>query len=143
MPTEIPNQKNKRRRYRTRMFNDRLSFPTTSEQVRQLQVESDAEERSVASLIREAIDQFLPRLRKRRRTPGEPPVAATKAYILLHGAVRRLLGAPQKQKAVLTKTDPPRQTVKWFYGPTMRWKSIFRAGAGTTRKGKKAAPSWN
>ena len=64
MPTETPNQKPKRRRYRTRMFDDRLSFPTTSEQVRQLQVESEAEGRSVASLIREAIDQFLPRLRK-------------------------------------------------------------------------------
>ena len=76
MPTEIPNKKNKRRRYRTRIFNDRLSFPATSEQVRQLQAESDAEGRSVASLIREAIDQFLPRLRKRRRkhqrTPLEP-----------------------------------------------------------------------
>ena len=57
-----------RRRYRTRMFDNQLSFPTTSEQVRALQAASDAERRSVASLVREAIDQFLPRLRKRRQT---------------------------------------------------------------------------
>ena len=68
MPTEIPNQKNKRRR-------------------------------------------------KHQRTSLEPPAAATQAYILLHGAVRGLLGAPQKQKAVLTKTDPPGQTVKWVLWP--------------------------
>ena len=74
MPTDFPNQKTKRRRYRTRMFDKRLSFPTTSEQVRQLQAESEAEGRSGASLIREAIDAFLPRLRKRQRTPGALPV---------------------------------------------------------------------
>ena len=43
------------------MFDNRLSLPATSEQVRQLQAEADAEKRSVASLVREAIDQFLPR----------------------------------------------------------------------------------
>ena len=76
MPTEFPNKNNKRRRYRTRMFDDRFSFPTTSEQVRQLQAESEAEGRSGASLVREAIDEFLPRLRgrrrKRQRTPWSP-----------------------------------------------------------------------
>ena len=75
MPAET-SPKTKRRRYRTRMFDNRLSFPTTSEQVRQLQAESDAEERSVASLVREAIDESLPRLRRRRKhrqTPGELP----------------------------------------------------------------------
>ena len=104
-------QQKKRRRYRTRMFDNRLSFPTSSEQVRQLQAESEAEERSVASLIREAIDQFLPRLRnrrrKRQRTPGKPLADAPKVDNRLQRAVRRLLGDPQKQKAVLTKTDPP------------------------------------
>ena len=83
MPTEFPNKKPKRRRYRTRMFDDRFSFPTTSEQVRQLQAESDAEGRSGASLVREAIDEFLPRLRGRRRkhqrTLLEPPADAPKA----------------------------------------------------------------
>ena len=74
MPTEFPNQKTKRRRYRTRMFDNRLSPSlTTSEQVRQLQAEADAEKRSVASLVREAIDQFLPRLRDRRRKRQRPP----------------------------------------------------------------------
>ena len=133
MATEISNQKIKRRRYRTRMFDNRFSFPTTSEQVRQLQAESDAQGRSVASLIREAIDEFLPRLRgrrrkrqrtpdalpvrRKRRTPLESPAAAPKAEDRLQRAVRRLLGDPQKQEMVLTKTDPPGQTVKWFYGP--------------------------
>ena len=50
MPTEFPNKNNKRRRYRTRMFDDRFSFPTTSEQVRQLQAESDAD-KGEASLL--------------------------------------------------------------------------------------------
>ena len=75
MPTEFPNKKPKRRRYRTRMFDNRLSFPATSEQVRQLQAESEAEGRSVASLAREAIDQFLPRLRGRRRKRRRQPPA--------------------------------------------------------------------
>ena len=57
----------KRTRYRTRMFDGALSFPTTSEQVTQLGVESEAEQRSVASLLREAVDQYIPRLRDRRR----------------------------------------------------------------------------
>ena len=94
MPTEFPDKKTKRRRYRTRMFDDRLSFPTTSEQVRQLQAESEAEGRSVASLVREAIDAFLPRLRKRRRkhqrTPLEPPAAAPKADNRLAGRAAAL-----------------------------------------------------
>ena len=112
MPTDFPNQKTKRRRYRTRMFDNRLSFPTTSEQVRQLQAESEAEGRSVASLIREAIDAFLPRLRKRRkrqRTPIEPLADAPQADNRLQRAVRRLLGDPQKKEA-------GKKNVKWFYG---------------------------
>ena len=67
------NPKKPRRRYRTRMFDNRLSLPATSEQVRQLQAEADAEKRSVASLVREAIDQFLPRLRDRRRETSAAP----------------------------------------------------------------------
>ena len=55
------------------MFDNRLSLPATSEQMRQLQAESEAEKRSVASLVREAIDQFLPRLRDRRRKRERPP----------------------------------------------------------------------
>ena len=132
MPTELPNKKTKRRRYRTRMFDDRFSFPATSEQVRQLQAESDAEGRSVASLVREAIDEFLPRLRgrrrKHRRTPLEPPAGAVKADNRLQRAVRRLLGDPQKQEMVLTKTDPPGQTVKWFYGPNDALEIDFQSG---------------
>ena len=132
MPTEFPNKNNKRRRYRTRMFDNRFSFPTTSEQVRQLQAESDAEGRSGASLVREAIDEFLPRLRGRRRkhqrTPLEPPAAAPKADIPLQRAVRRLLGDPQKQRSVLTKTDPPGRTVKWFYGPNDALGIDFQSG---------------
>ena len=143
MPTDFPNQKTKRRRYRTRMFDNRLSFPTTSEQVRQLQAESEAEGRSVASLIREAIDAFLPRLRKRRkrqrtpgalpvrrkrRTPIEPLADAPKADNRLQRAVRRLLGDPQKQEVVRTKTDPPGQTVKWFYGPNDALEIDFQSG---------------
>ena len=132
MPTEFPNKNNKRRRYRTRMFDDRFSFPTTSEQVRQLQAESDAQGRSVASLVREAIDEFLPRLRgrrrKRQRTPLEPPAGAVKADIPLQRAVRRLLGAPQKQEVVRTKTDPPGRTVKWFYGPNDALEIDFQSG---------------
>ena len=129
MPTET-HPKTKRRRYRTRMFDDRLSFPTTSEQVRQLQAESDAEERSVASLVREAIDESLPRLRRRRKhrqTPGELPArrrrrtseplaAAPEADTSHQWIVRRLLGNPQKQEVVPTKTDPPpadREVVLW------------------------------
>ena len=132
MSTEFPNKNNKRRRYRTRMFDDRLSLPATSEQVRQLQAESEAEKRSVASLVRQAIDEFLPRLRgrrrKHRRTPLEPPAAAPKADNRLQRAVRRLLGAPQKQEMVLTKTDPPGQTVKWFYGPNEALEIDFQSG---------------
>ena len=132
MSTEFPNQKTKRRRYRTRMFDNRFSFPTTSEQVRLLQAESDAQGRSIASLIREAIDEFLPRLRgrrrKRQRTPMEPLAAAPKADNPLQRAVRRLLGDPQKQEMVLTKTDPPGQTVKWFYGPNDALEIDFQSG---------------
>ena len=67
------NPKKPRQRYRTRMFDNRLSLPATSEQMRQLQAEWAAEKRSVASLVREAIDQFLPRLRDRRRKRERPP----------------------------------------------------------------------
>ena len=96
MARETPHPKpgpgpRRRRRYRTRMFDNRLSFSTTSEQVRQLQAESDKEGRSVASLVREAIDEFLPRLRKRRRTRTAPGHIEQKA--------RRLLGAPEERTA--------------------------------------------
>ena len=42
--------------------------------------------------------------------------------------MRRLLGDPQKQKTVLTKTDPPGQTVKWFYGPNDALEIDFQSG---------------
>ena len=112
MPTDFPNQKTKRRRYRTRMFDKRLSFPTTSEQVRQLQAESEAEGRSGASLIREAIDALLPRLRKRRkrqRTPIEPLADAPKAVPRLQAIVQQLYGDPQKKEV-------GKNNVQWFYG---------------------------
>ena len=121
MPTEIPNKKTKRRRYRTRMFDNRLSFPTSSEQVRQLQAESEAEGRSVASLVREAIDQFLPRLRKRRQkhqqTPLEP-LAARSRTGNSGEIVQRLLG------------DPTSKTSReWRYGHKghchVKWNSRF------------------
>ena len=129
MPTEIPNKKTKRRRYRTRMFDNRLSFPTSSEQVWQLQAESEAEERSVASLIREAIDQFLPRLRKRRqkhqRTPLEPLAAGSRTGNSGE-IVRRLLGDPEK-----------RTEKAWHYGPlrmdleTWLWKDSETGQGGS------------
>ena len=86
------------------MFDDRLSFPATSEQVRQLQAESEAEKRSVASLVREAIDQFLPRLRKRRRKrrrqpPGGPSAARARMGRGFEPKARRLLGDPQARTA--------------------------------------------
>ena len=94
----------KRRRYRTRMCDARLSLTTTSKQVRQLQAEADKEERSVASLVREAIDSFLPRLRKRRRKrrPGVGPAqsreaAAGEGRFALRA--RHLLGEPQERTA--------------------------------------------
>ena len=131
MSTEIPNKKTKRRRYRTRMFDNRFSFPTTSEQVRQLQAESDAQGRSVASLIREAIDEFLPRLRgrrRKRRTPLEPPAArgqgrqsppAGRAAALRRSAKAR--GGPHQDRS-------PGQTVKWFYGPNDALEIDFQSG---------------
>ena len=110
------NPKKPRRRYRTRMFDNRLSLPATSEQVRQLQAESDAEKRSVASLVREAIDQFLPRLRDRRRKRERPPDGQS--------AGRTEGGLPQKrigesQKTVLRLLgEPQKRTAKeWRYGP--------------------------
>ena len=96
----------RRRRYRTRMFDHQLSFPTTSEQARQLQAESDAQGRSVASLVREAIDRFLPRLRERRRrrrrsgtapTPAPDRPAAGEGHIAQQA--RRLLGDPEERTA--------------------------------------------
>ena len=102
MPAET-SPKTKRRRYRTRMFDNRLSFPTTSEQVLELQAESDAEGRSVASLVREAIEQFLPRLRDRRRKRQQPPGGPSAARAGMgHGfepKARRLLGDPQARTA--------------------------------------------
>ena len=63
----MDNHQNTRRRYRIKLFHAHLSLPTTPEQMRKLQEESEAEKRSVASLVREAIDLFIPRLRDRRR----------------------------------------------------------------------------
>ena len=77
MPTEFPNQKPKRRRYRTRMFDEPPLAPRPRpKQVRQLQAESDAAGRSVASLIREAIDEFLPRLRRAAAKASTNPPGA-------------------------------------------------------------------
>ena len=123
MPTEFPNKKTKRRRYRTRMFDNRLSFPTTSEQVRQLQAEADAEKRSVASLVREAIDQFLPRLRDRRRKRERPPdgqsagrtegVLPQKPHLGdSQKTLLRLLGEPQKRTAREWRYGPPKGSLK-------------------------------
>ena len=86
------------------MFDDRLSFPTTSEQAGQLQAESDAEGRSVAFLVREAIDQFLPRLRDRRRKrrrqpPGGPSAARARMGRGFEPKARQLLGDPQARTA--------------------------------------------
>ena len=67
-------------------------------------------------------------MRRKRRTPIEPPAAAPKADTPLQRAVRRLLGDPQKQEMVLTKTDPPGQTVKWFYGPNDALEIDFQSG---------------
>ena len=96
----------RRRRYRTRMFDNRLSFPTTSAQVRQLQAASDAERRSVASLVREAIDRFLPRLRERRRkcrrsgtAPTPAPDRAAAGEGRFEQKARRLLGDPEERTA--------------------------------------------
>ena len=53
---------------------NRLSLSTTSEQVRQLQAESDAEGRSVASLVREAIDELpSPAAESGGESINEPP----------------------------------------------------------------------
>ena len=106
------NPKKPRRRYRTRMFDNRLSLPATSEQVRQLQAEADAEKRSVASLVREAIDQFLPRLRDRRRKRQRPPGGFPRK------AVRRLLGEPQKRTS----------REEWRYGPEGSLRINLKAG---------------
>ena len=42
--------------------------------------------------------------------------------------MRRLLGDPPKQEVVRTKTDPPGQTVKWFYGPNDALEIDFQSG---------------
>ena len=60
-------KKQKATHYRERLFDRALSFTTTSEQAEDLEVESEEERRSVSSLLREAVDQYIPRLRDRRR----------------------------------------------------------------------------
>ena len=60
-------KKQKATRYRERLFDRALSFTTTTEQAEDLEVESEEERRSVSSLLREAVDQYIPRLRDRRR----------------------------------------------------------------------------
>ena len=54
-------------RYQTRQFGARVSFPITSDLRKSLEEESGKEKRSMASLAREAIADFIPRLRDRRR----------------------------------------------------------------------------
>ena len=60
-------EKKSRPRYRTRQFDARVSFPITSDLRKSLEEESGKEKRSMASLAREAIADFIPRLRDRRR----------------------------------------------------------------------------
>ena len=67
------NSENKSRpRYRTRQFDARVSFPITSDLRKSLEKESEKEKRSMASLAREAIADFIPRLRDRRRKRSRP-----------------------------------------------------------------------
>ena len=73
MPTEFPNQKTKRRRYRTRMFDDRFSFPTTSEQVRQLQAESDAKGEASLLWSEKPSTSFFPGCEGGGGSVSEPP----------------------------------------------------------------------
>ena len=60
-------EKKSRPRYRTRQFDARVSFSITSDLRKSLEEESGKEKRSIASLAREAIADFIPRLRDRRR----------------------------------------------------------------------------
>ena len=110
------NPKKPRRRYRTRMFDNRLSLPATSEQVRQLQAEADAEKRSVASLVREAIDQFLPRLRHRRRKRERPPDGQSAGRTEGDLPQKRLLGDSQKTLLRLLGEPQKRTAREWRYG---------------------------
>ena len=110
------NPKKPRRRYRTRMFDNRLSLPATSEQVRQLQAEADAEKRSVASLVREAIDQFLPRLRDRRRKRERPPDGQSAGRTEGDLPQKRLFGDSQKTLLRLLGEPQKRTAREWRYG---------------------------
>ena len=134
MSTEFPNKNNKRRRYRTRMFDDRFSFPTTSEQVRQLQAESDAQGRSVASLIREAIDEFLPRLRGRRRKRERPLTGNLRAGPRLASRKGPCCGSWASRKSA--------QRGSGAMAPKVLCESILSPGFGATLKRKKAVTSW-
>ena len=98
------------------MFDDRFSFPTTSEQVRQLQAESDAEGRSVASLVREAIDEFLPRLRGRRRKRERPPDGQSAGRTEGGVAQNRFLGQSQETLLQLLGNPQKRTAREWRYG---------------------------
>ena len=106
----------KPRRYRTGMFDNRLSLSATSEQVRQLQAESEAEKRSVASLVREAIDQFLPRLRDRRRKRERPPDGQSAGRTEGGGAQNRFLGQSQETLLQLLGEPQKRTAREWRYG---------------------------
>ena len=110
------NPKKPRRRYRTRMFDNRLSLPATSEQVRQLQAEADAEKRSVASLVREAIDQFLPRLRHRRRKRERPPDGQSAGRTEGDLPQKRVLGNSKKTLLKLLGEPQKRTAKEWRYG---------------------------
>ena len=100
------------------MFDNRLSLPATSEQMRQLQAESEAEKRSVASLVREAIDQFLPRLRDRRRKRERPPdgqsAGRTEGDDLPQ---KRILGNSKKTLLRLLGEPQKRTAREWRYRP--------------------------
>ena len=75
-------EKKSRPRYRTRQFDARVSFPITSDLRKSLEEESGKEKRSMASLAREAIADFIPRLRDRRRKRSRKETRAdTRRYL--------------------------------------------------------------
>ena len=127
----------RRRRYRTRMFDNRLSFPTTSAQVRQLQAESDAD-KGEASLPWSA----------RPSTGSFPGCGSGGGNVGAAGPRRRPLRiAPQRARAASSK----RPGVSWAIpknarrgsGAMVLCGSISRPGFGRTLKREKSATSWS
>ena len=95
-------EKKSRPRYRTRQFGARVSFPITSDLRKSLEEESGKEKRSMASLAREAIADFIPRLRDRRRKRSpEGDRMSGHAAVSAYG---RLTGDP---RAIETRTGNP------------------------------------